>query len=309
MMATIDRDKDLEVSLMAAPVRRISILIAAIAAAAILAPVGTAGTAGSRQAGLPAYPTLYVKYTMNCTFSIFNDEGARITSIPPGVYQVEVSTPIMFKLVFGGGEGVDHLVPGDMTGCRGWVQFQLTGPGISQFTTLDAGCYAFGLLPAQTFQAGQTYIFQDLNQPAVTRTALTVQGAGTPTAPVSPYGPTSGKGEVSKDLVGSQIEEVRSKGATTASLKGALAGRLSVAGKPTLTYKGKPVSSLKAGRYKITVLDETGKNGFTIKNGKQSVNVTGVPFLGRKSVTVTLKAGEWTYSSGLGKPQRFRVIA
>ena len=27
-----------------------------------------------------------------------------------------------------------------MTGCRGWVQFQLTGPGVNLATTLDAGC-------------------------------------------------------------------------------------------------------------------------------------------------------------------------
>jgi hypothetical protein len=292
---------------MAARVRRLSILLAAIGAAAFLAPLANAG---ARQAGLPAYPTLYVKYTMNCTFTIHNDDGARVTSIPPGIYQVEVSTPIMFKLVFGGGEGVDHLVPGDMTGCRGWVQFQLTGPGVDLFTTLDAGCYAFGLFPAREFRPG-TYVFQDLNQAAATRTALTVQASGTPSAPVSPYGPTSGKGEVSKDLVGSAIENVRSQNtkSKTAALRGTLTGTLNAAGKTTLTFKGKPVSSLKAGRYKITVLDETGKNGFTIKNGKQLVKVTGVPFLGRQSVTVTLKAGDWTYFSGPGKAQRFRVNA
>src|SRR5262245_40429075 len=86
---------------------------------------------------------------MNCTFSIFDDNDRRVTSIAPGMYQIEVSTPTMFKLVVPGGPGVDYIAPNDYTGCKGWVQFQLSGPGVDLFTTLDFGCTAFQLLSAE----------------------------------------------------------------------------------------------------------------------------------------------------------------
>src|SRR6059058_1475882 len=117
--------------------RRALLLTAALmVAAAVLAALGNAGT---RAGGAPALPTLYVQYTMNCTFAIFDDAGKPVTSIPPGSYQLEVSTPIMFKLVRPGGVTVDNIAPNDFTGCKGWVQFQLSGPGVNLFTTLDSG--------------------------------------------------------------------------------------------------------------------------------------------------------------------------
>src|SRR5215210_6355473 len=104
---------------MAVRIRRVSILLAALAAAAVLAPMGSAK---SRDVAPNAMPTLYVVYTMNCTFTIVDDFGRRVTSIAPGSYQIEVSTPIMFKLVVPGGPDVDHIAPNDFSGCRGWVQ-------------------------------------------------------------------------------------------------------------------------------------------------------------------------------------------
>ena len=99
-------------------------------------------------------PTLYVDYTMNCTFSIVDDSGKPVTSIAPGTYQVDVSTPIMFKLAVPGGPGVDRRprTSTDFTGCKGWVQFQLSGPGVSLFTTLDVGCGSSIVLPAGDVQ-------------------------------------------------------------------------------------------------------------------------------------------------------------
>src|SRR5438094_2766863 len=130
---------------MAVRARRALLLTAALmVAAAVLAPLGSAARHAS---GQPALPTLYVQYTMNCTFAIFDDVGRPVSAIAPGTYQVEVSTPIMFKLVRPGGVTVDNIAPNDFTGCKGWVQFQLTGPGVNPFTTLDSGCDAFLILP------------------------------------------------------------------------------------------------------------------------------------------------------------------
>src|SRR6266481_2051023 len=105
-------------------VRRVStlaaVLAAALATAAFLAPTGVAG---SRDSGQPALPTLYVNYNLNCTFKIVDDSGKPVNSIPPGTYQVEVTTPLMFKLVVPGRPGVDPITPNYFTGCKGWVQF------------------------------------------------------------------------------------------------------------------------------------------------------------------------------------------
>jgi len=284
---------------MAVRIQRVSILIAVLAVAAVLVP---AGNAGLRAEAPPVYPTLYVVYTMNCTFHIEDDNGKTVSSIAPGTYQIQVSTPIMFKLVVPGGEAVDRPAADDFRGCKGWVQFQLTGPGVDIFTTLDSGCDAFLLLGASTFKASSTFIAQDLNQPSVTRTVLTTKDSGAPPTPNTPYSATSGLGTIIADLVGSKIVK-------PLKLAGTLNGGVSTVGKPTLTRQGKTVSTLEAGRYRITVLDETSKSGFTIqKLGKKSVKVTGTTFVGKKSAIVTLKAGEkWMYSSGLGKAYSFRV--
>ncbi len=276
-------------------VRRTSIFLVVLAAAAVLAP---AGVAGKRASAPPAYPTLYVKYTMNCTFTIQDDDGKRVSSIAPGTYQVEVSTPLMFKLVVPGGEGIDHLEPNDFTGCRGWVQFQLTGPGVDLFTTLDTGCDAFLLLPPQNFKAGSSYTAQDLNQPAVTRTALTVLQSGTAPVPKTPYTATSDKGQTFSDIVGSAVRNV---------LRTKLTGTLSATGKPTLTKQGAAVSKLKAGNYRFVITDRDSKHSFTLKavNGK-STGLSGVRFVGKKTTNIRLSPGRWMYTAG-GKAYYFQV--
>jgi hypothetical protein len=287
---------------MAICTRRISTLLSVLAVAAVLVPAGNAGLrtgVGARDTAPPAaFPTLYVKYAMNCTFTIVDDNGKTVNSIAPGSYQVYVSTPIMFKLVVPGGPGVDQLVDGDYTGCRGWVQFQLTGPGVNVFTTLDSGCDAFLLLPAQTFKAGATYTAQDLNQPSLTRTTFSTQTSGTPLVPKTPYTATSGKGTTFGDLFGSAIKK----------LSGTLTGTLSAGGKPALTSKGRPVSTLKAGRYKFVITDRDPKHSFKIQAVKgKPTTLSGVRFVGKKSLTLRLTAGQWKYTSGLGKAFIFRV--
>jgi len=276
-------------------VRRFASLAAVLAAAVILVPVGSAKLGDNAPAVLP---TLYVDYTMNCTFAIFDDNHKRVTSIAPGTYQIQVSTPIMFKLAVPGGPDDPHLAPNDFTGCRGWVQFQLTGPGINLFSTLDSGCDAFLLLPAQSFKANATYTFQDLNQPAATRTTLPVLDSGTPPVPTSPFSATTGKGTTIGDLVGSAVAR---------ALRGTLDATLTASGKSALVSKGKSVSTLKAGRYRFVILDQDPKHSFTLVTKGKPKELTTDPFVGKHSVSVVLSAGEYTYSAGLGKGHSFRV--
>jgi hypothetical protein len=295
---------DLEVVQMAARVRFVSALIALLALAAFLVSSGTAGSIAGGGQQQQQLPTLYVNYTMNCTFAIFDDNNNPVTSIAPGSYQLFVTTPEMFKLVRPGGVGVDNIAPNDFTGCKGWVQFQVTGPGISLFSTLDSGCDAFLLLPPQTFKPGQSYVFQDLNQPTLTRTTINVALTGTPPVPLkSPYDKLSGKGSTQTELAGSGAPK----------FQGTLTAALSANGKPTLMMKGKPVSILKTGSYKFAITDQDSKGGFTLQriklgSGFKPNDLTGVRFVGTNSRTLTLKAGKWAYSSGRGTAYDFLVV-
>jgi hypothetical protein len=249
----------------------------------IIAAVAVPSAAASRHATAPQLPTLRVNYTMNCTFSIVDDFGKPVTAIAPGAYQVEVTTPLQFKLV----DPTDRP-PSDFTGCKGWVQFQLTGPGVNLQTTLDTGCDSFYMLPASNFQPGATYTAQDNNQPAATRTVFSTLTSGTPVIPPSPLG--SGKGTSSSgSLVGSALHKTRAT----------LAGTVGANGAATLLVKGKPVSTLKPGRYRFTIVDRNPKAGFALLGAKGAkTTLTGAAFVGKRSAIVALSAGRWTYAPG-----------
>jgi hypothetical protein len=282
---------------MAVRVRRFSTLFAVLALAAAFASPGFSGSRDTNPP--PAMPTIYVVYAMNCTFTLVDDRGRHISSIPPGNYQIEVSTPIMFKLVRPGGVGVDDIAPNDFTGCKGWVQFQLQGPGVDLFTTLDSGCDAFLLLPAQNFRPGATYTFQDLNQPGVTRTLLSVDKDGSPAPPpTNPYTKTSGKGDKSVDPVG----------AGRVPIKGTLNAMIASNGKLSLTNKGKTVLTIKTGKYRFVVTDQSAKGGFVVEpvEGKPK-SLSSIKFTGKLSKGVLLKPGRWMYHSATGRTYYFLV--
>jgi hypothetical protein len=276
--------------------RRLCIAAALLAAAVFVPTVG----ASSRDAAPPATPTLYVNYTMNCTFSIVTDSGQPVNQIPPGTYQVEVTTPIMFKLVVPGGPGIDSFQPGDYTGCRGWVQFSLTGPNVNLSTTLDVGCDSSLILPPQTFKPSSTYTAVDANQPSVARATFTTAATGTPPIPSStPYDATSGKGDVQQSLLAS--------GSVLANLNGSVDSK----GIVSLLNRGKSIKTLPAGKYRFTILDKDTKGGFSILGPKSSKvsALTSAGFVGRKTVTLRLAAGRWVFYSNVGRQSTFQVTS
>ena len=166
---------------------------AALLAAAVFVPVVSAS---SRDAAPPATPTLYVNYTMNCTFSIVDDSGKPVTSIAPGTYQVMVTTPIMFKLVIPGGPGIDNMAPGDMTGCRGWVQFQLTGPRVNLQHDARRGLrLATCCCPRRASSRARPTPPSTSTSRQSTRDSFSTLATGTPTIPTkSPYDGDLGQG-------------------------------------------------------------------------------------------------------------------
>jgi hypothetical protein len=264
-------------------------VIVLVAASVVPAALATRSTA--------PLPTLYVNYTNQCTFTVVNDAGQAITSIAPGKYELDVSTPIMFRLLAPGGPPAN---PNDFTGCRGWVQFQMTGPGVSVFSTLDDGCSSDNVVGTWTLQPSSTYTLEDLNQPAATKMAITTLAGGTPQLPTqSPYDTTSGKGTLSTDLIGS-----------SAPVRGALQGKLAANGKFTLTLKGKPVSKLKSGRYTFAITDQDSNGGVNLQLHVKDVAATqlsGQAFVGTKKTNVVLSAGRWTVFAPGARAQTFTV--
>jgi Copper binding proteins, plastocyanin/azurin family len=63
----------------------------------------------------------------------------------------------------------------------------------------------------------------------------------------------------------------------------------------TLKKAGKRVTTLKPGRYTITVSDKSSSHDFVLSGPGVSKRITGVGFVGTKSATVTLKRGKYTY--------------
>jgi plastocyanin len=63
----------------------------------------------------------------------------------------------------------------------------------------------------------------------------------------------------------------------------------------TLDKGGKKVSTLKAGSYTIKVSDKANVHDFHLFGPGVNKVITTVPFVGTKSVTVTLKKGTYTY--------------
>ena len=179
-------------------------------------------------------PTLYVMYAMNCTFQFENDSGQVVSSIPPGNYEVDVRTPIAFGTV-------PLIGITDLTACHGQPMFQMSGPGVNIFTTMTAGCSVDLLFP-ETFQPNATYVAQDNNQPAVTRSTLTVLGSGAPATPppITISGATTSQ---SGDIVGSGIVGTRAT----------ISGSVNSTGKPTLMLE-RQVGDVAGGR-QVHVLD------------------------------------------------------
>lgn len=66
----------------------------------------------------------------------------------------------------------------------------------------------------------------------------------------------------------------------------------------TLTKGGKKVTKLKAGKYAFVISDKASIHDFVLEQqsgGKFEKELTSVPFVGKKTVTVTLKKGKWKF--------------
>ena len=88
-------------------------------------------------------------------------------------------------------------------------------------------------------------------------------------------------------------------GAVATSALAAPAGKLSGTVGPGFTISlksgGKAVTSLKAGKFSLTVADKSNIHNFHITGPGLNKEVTTVPATGTKTVTLNLKKGKYTY--------------
>jgi hypothetical protein len=245
-----------------------------------------------------ATPSLYANYNTNCVFSFVGDNGATVTTVPPGQYQVVVTTPT----AFGNGDAA----------CA-YVQFQLSGPGVNVATTLSFGD-AENEQFTVTLQPSSTYTVVDSGRPALTQRSLNVLATGTASSGGSSGSSTTSSGtSTAKSGGGSSSGGLSPIGTPLKSVpfRGTLIGTVTARGALTLTSKGKAVTQLKAGRYTIAVTDHSAKAGFTVQEiRKAGTTLTGVGAVGKRSVTVNLTRGQWFfYPTFVGKKTYFIIVA
>src|SRR4051812_16886042 len=188
--------------------------------------VALAASSASRAAA----PSIYFHYAPDCSFRIVDDGGAAVTTVPPGSYQVVVDTPYAFAAE---------------TAACSFVQFNLSGPGVSHATTLGTGDSEIELFSV-TLQPSSTYVAQDDGAPARTRRTFTTAASGSPASVAAAGG---GSTASSGSKTGSSKGSTSAIGTAIPTEQGTLVGTVGANGKLTLTRKGKAVQILPAGRY------------------------------------------------------------
>ena len=229
-------------------------------------------------------PVMYVVFRPDRTFFAYLADGTPVgttsgapTVIPAGTY----------KLILDDTSEID-------------MDFDLAGPGVKLVTNMshaEEGSAAF----LETFQPTSTYTFRDDSHPSVVWTFQTSSTVLPPSGTTTTSCPTCSKPGTSTgqtDVVGSQVVPHR----------GSLAGSVGLGGRLRLEFKGKPVGSLKSGGYKVTVVDRSPRGGFTLQRVRKSpVTVTRAGFVGKRTVTLNLTAGQWTFFSPGGRKSYFIV--
>ena len=256
------------------------VLVAALAAAAVAA-AGAAGATGARAAN----PSLTLSINLSGGLEVVLGNGTRIRgagAIPPGPYLLIVNSDVPDD------RDIFHV-------------FHISGPGVEVSSDL-LPCENPREIYTITLRPSTSYVYVDSRHPELGRITLTTSAAGSSaeTSSSAPGHKAGGfSGSVSnQSLVGSK------------AVAGTLVGDVKAAGGLTLTRNGKPVSLLKQGRYRITVRDATAKRGFALqRDDRAPVTLTRDAYVGKRTVTMTLKPGRWTFFTPSGASQSFSVIA
>ena len=233
-------------------------------------------------------PVLYVAWHPDRSLSAMLVDGTPVgstsgsgTAIPAGTYKIQIDNSANVDIVF-----------------------DLAGPGVKLVDSLSNG-EELAAAYTETFQPSSTYTFRDDNHPSVvwtfqtsTATVGLSSGQTTPTA-TTPTGTQS-----SSDVVGSAIAP------PAAVLRGALRGTVGARGAVRLTFRGRPLPQLRAGRYRVTVTDASPKRGLELQRlHLRPQELTGAAFVGTRTITLDLGPGRWFYYATPARKLQFLVVA
>jgi hypothetical protein len=271
----------------ARPIARLALLGALLATAAF--------ASGSASAQTVILPTIYVNYGWTCAFSIVSDANTPVTTIPPGTYQIEVSTPEPFG-------NVDQTAATNYYGCDGAIAFELSGPSGVMWTTSLSGGDDDTDLTTVTLVPNETYNLVDNNDPAAASATITTQASGAPTNPST----TQGSGESTS--LGSSPSQAPS---STLPNRGSLSATVGPHGAVALTFRGRRVGVLKSGRYRVTVINRSRTGGFILQQLNEPYKLLlRIGVLGTHTMTVALVPGQWLFSPRFtGRKGWFTVIS
>jgi hypothetical protein len=267
---------------MSRTVRRIPILLAI---AVLGATALQFGVSRSHAAVSAVSQTMHATVHEDQSISLLFDDGTPVgnqartpPTIPPGTYTIRVVD-----------DTDEH-------------NFHLSGPGVDQATSVGGSASPTWTV---TLQPGAEYRFQCDTHFDFMFGLFNTSGTG------GSSGSSTSGGSSSSGSSSSGGSSSSSSTGGASSLRGTLAGTLSAAGKLTLAVGGKPVTRLKSGRYKITVVDKAPKLGAVVREvGHGAVTLSGVAFVGTHTVTVNLAAGRWAYFTSAGKSKTaFTVVA
>jgi hypothetical protein len=244
-------------------------------------------------------PQLTLNLNVNQFLEVITPGGTSIRTssapggvIPYGTYQVVINNDVP-----------DTLDEAHM--------YHLAGPGVNLQTDLDAGDHKTEVY-GETLAANSTYVFQDDRQPSLGRVVFSTSGTAVSGSATGTTATSSGTGTTSNNSTGSGSSSsnkgVVGSNVAPSVLRGTLQGLVTAAG-IELTSKGKAVTSLKAGRYKLVVTDRSSRGGFTLQQiRKTATTVTGGPFVGTHSVTVTLRSGQWFYYRSFTAKKNYFIV-
>jgi hypothetical protein len=216
------------------------------------------------------------------------------TVIPPGLYNIHIDDTA----------AVIHV-------------FDLSGPGVyvntNPLTAGPDGEAVFNEFFEVTFQPGSTYIYQDDNAPVSTRRVFSTTAGGGGSNSGSAGASVSSSGKV---ITGSPVSGTKSTGANVrpaapVAFRGSLTAAVEADGSPRLTFKGRPVGTLRAGRYSISVFDRSRDSGLIVqKSRRAATTLAGTSFVGKRTATIVLTPGQWFfYPTFVGKKTYFIVTA
>jgi hypothetical protein len=253
-----------------------------------------AGLLAASASGAASSMPITLEYTSGGVLLVITADGTTIRTssapgavISPGAYQVIINNDVSDTT------DIQH-------------QFRLQGPGVSLQTDMAAGDNRTELYDV-TLAPSSTYTFSDDRQPSLahvvfsTASSASAAGSSGSSSHGSSAGSSSGTSKNS-DIAGSGVK-------AAAPFRGKLAASVGAAGKVTLTAGGARVLKLRSGRYSITVVDRTSKGGFTLQEiRKPAIALTGPSFIGTRTVTVNLTAGQWMFYSSPGNKSYFTAI-